>query len=116
MNTPGFTAEASLRRPDEHYQRFGTPEHQAHATVSLAQLGFTPRPGGSPGGGIDLPSDWRDFGVAGATEVLCDTRCLREWHEISRSVCGGDGLCMEEMRPMGRMRCCGPHGVPSYPF
>src|SRR5687768_11004670 len=104
MNIPGFTAEASLRRPDEHYQGFGTPEYQDHTTVSLSQLGFTPRPDGSPGGGIELPSNWRDFEVAGATEVLCDTRCLRAFEESSRRACGGDALCMLENRPIGRMK------------
>jgi hypothetical protein len=113
MTLPGFTAEASLRTPSGYYQTFGTPEYQAHTTVSLAQLGFTPRPDLWPPGGIDLPSNWRDFEVAGATEVLCDERCRARCIQGIQEYCRryepeSYALCVEEVRHRCTFKCCEP--------
>jgi len=106
MIMPGFTADASLSKPRDDYQRFSAIEsEEAAAGVLPAQGRFRPRwppmvPSPWPGIG-----NWFEYEVPGV-EVLCDTRCLHECQEGLRRTCGGDALCVVEMQPVCRMRCC----------
>jgi hypothetical protein len=107
MSLPRFTAEASLAASGAHYFTGTMNAHGIRSAVTMAQ--FMPGVVAGPIGRIDLPIDWQRYEVAGATEVVCDDRCLRRCYAQNRLACQGDPfptLCAEEMRPFCRPKCC----------
>jgi hypothetical protein len=107
MTLPNFTAEDSIGAPRGHYGGLRSPVDPVQSTIAMAQ--FMPGVATGPMVGFDLPINWEKYEVAGATEVLCDDRCLRACYAQIRSACQHDAnpaLCFEETRRICRPKCC----------
>ena len=114
MSIPGFTAEASIGKHGRYYQRPSPIESDGAALGVLPAQGRLPAPwppmAPSPWPGF---GNWFEYEVPGQ-EVLCDTRCLRECQAALRKTCGGDALCVVELQPVCRERCCPGLVAPSF--